>query len=240
MAKREEVVNECDRCLRPTPATVTVRFCVDDQWYEMDLDDKHAEMWDREISPWRRVAREIDAPRRTVFTAERRERHREVNQLRDLAARAQQEAAAKVRGAERAQQIADAEHREVHNRMTQAHREWETGVKRSIPGALLWGLSDHAWERMQQRGFELADVLWTATHPQATYQQPWRGLGQAIYVRDIRDGAGTVVRRCRLVVDELHRTVITVINHFDESETADSYRRDHTNNQHTLEGQRGA
>lgn len=55
----------CDRCLKDTLASTTEKFSVGDLEYEIDLCEKHADMLQRDLAGWTRVAREKERP--TVF-----------------------------------------------------------------------------------------------------------------------------------------------------------------------------
>lgn len=55
----------CDRCLKDTLATTTVRYSVGDVDYEFDACEHHADMFQRDITGWTRISREKE--RATFF-----------------------------------------------------------------------------------------------------------------------------------------------------------------------------
>lgn len=62
MSQKREIVRDCDRCIRSTRATDTVKFSYDGVDYEIDVCESHARMLDREMRSWTRLSREIEKP----------------------------------------------------------------------------------------------------------------------------------------------------------------------------------
>lgn len=202
MARVEKIVILCDRCAfgGEKPATEERRYAIEDRYYLLELCQEHAEMFDRDMSRWTRVSQDIDNPyagtrgRSEFFTREATEQTR---RARELAEKARKEAASRDFAARRAAEIA---------------MEEEQHLRKSLPGALAWALTTHARERMVERGFTLEDLYRTATQPEHTYPQEWRGPDVAIYQRG----------DCRLAVNTRQQVVITVIDRNDVLETAES------------------
>lgn len=60
MAQKRIKVKDCDRCGGTRkPATITRKFAVDKDQYEIDLCDDHARAFDRDMGAWARIARDI-------------------------------------------------------------------------------------------------------------------------------------------------------------------------------------
>lgn len=209
MAKRTIVIDLCDRCGfgKESPATTERVFTPDgDLWYMLKLCEKHAEMYDRDMIGWTRLAADIDAPnmerQRSVFFTE--ERKRETERLRELTGKVNQEAASRA--------FADRRLREIE--LENAQRE-ELLARQRIPGALDWRLVNHARERMLERNFTIEEVLRTAAQPAVVRRQPWRGPEFAVHERD----------DCRVVVNDQTKAIITVINRNSTLETEESHRQ---------------
>lgn len=195
-------------------ATQTRVYSLENRWYRLRLCDEHAEMFDRDMGRWTHLSEEIDPPteyvttsrvRSEFFTAELLEDARRTTRIREAAEAARRQAASEEFARRRRAEI-DAE---------TALQEEEHAFK-TIPNARLWRLSQHARQRMGERGFDVDDVLRTATTPMHTYRQPWRGDDIAIYQRG----------DCRIAVNDTERVIITVIDRSDTLET-ESTHHDH-------------
>jgi hypothetical protein len=196
MVMVRKTIEVCDRDApgREKPYTQERIFALEGRHYLLRLCDAHAEMFDRDLAVWTRLAEEIENPdtngrvKSEYFNNQRKEEARRITELREAANRkAQIEQAALAR-------------RKAIDVETEMQDELEARL--SIPGATNWRVTDHARQRMRQREFTITDVLKTATAPQQTYAQPWHGRGEKIYQRG----------ECRIVVDERHNSIITVID----------------------------
>lgn len=203
MATAITVIRRCDRCAFKDPKPVTQRrvFAIEDRYYEIDLCDPHADMFDRDLNAWTMLAAEVDNPYQgktpavvsqkrsntslTDFNMTALENARRLKEIRE-----REEAKLRMKAAE------DAQIRAERARMT------ETRARKSIPGSMKWKIALHAYQRLVERGFSVYDVLETAAQPEQTYLQPWRGDYVAIYQR----------AHCRVVVNEDSHTIITVID----------------------------
>lgn len=185
----------CDRCSfgREKEASTERVFCLDELWYELNLCEDHAKMFDRDWTGWTRLATDIDPPsgrerHSEWFSAERK---RETERIRELRDKANTQAASAEFALRRAAEI----------ELETAQRE-ELNARQSIPGALEWRLVNHARERMLERGFTIHEVLTTAASPGTVVRQPWRGPDIAVHQRG----------DCRVVVNDRTKAIITVIN----------------------------
>lgn len=145
MAQRAIKQKICDRCLKDTLATDTVRFSVGDTEYEIDVCEKHADMFQRDISGWTRVAREKERPNFFARSDVQRERHNSI----------------RVETQQRARPAPT----EPKN-----HPPIERPEVR-----VSWYLSQHAEERLEERGpvygFERKDVFLAAQAPEEVTPQ---------------------------------------------------------------------
>lgn len=203
MARVTKVIDVCDRCVpgREKVATVTKELSPDGSFYELKLCETHGDMYDRDMSGWTRLAKEIDPPRAgrshsEFFTAERRAETQRIKELREKANDAQ---ASKAFAARRAAEI----------EKDLAAQE-EVRARQSIPGAMNWKLTDHARERMVERGFTIFEVLQAAALPDTTYNQIWGGEhDKEIYQRN----------DCRVAVNPALKVIITVIDRSTQLQT---------------------
>lgn len=206
MASVRRVVTYCNRCGfgSELPATTERTFSIEDAHYKLDLCEEHGKLFDREMGRWSMVADDVEAPtirhRSEYFTSER---VREAKRIAELRAKVAEQAASKEFAQRRALEI-EAE---------SAVKE-EAHARHSIPGAMAWGLTTHARERMVERGFTISEVLQTVAHPAAIVEQPWRG--PFIEVRQRGD--------CRVAVNAQEKAIITVIDRSDVLETEPQFQ----------------
>lgn len=194
MATVKRVIEVCNRCIPSKAKEVTVKrtFALDGSWYELPLCDEHAATFDRDLGRWTMIADEIDAPngrtKSEYFTAERRREALRIAELRTKAAN--KIASENFAERRRAELDAEAEDRAEHE------------ARQTIPGALNWNLTDHARERMAERGFSIFDTLQAAAQPKQTFRQPWRGPFVAVNQHG----------DCRVIVNEAEKLIITVMD----------------------------
>lgn len=62
MSQKQLILKDCDRCAKQNLAEETIRFAYDGNTYEIDVCRQHADMLDRDMRGWTRLAREIDNP----------------------------------------------------------------------------------------------------------------------------------------------------------------------------------
>lgn len=202
MTTLRRAIEVCDRCAfgKERPSTTERVLSVDDSFFKLKLCESHGQMFDRDISGWTRVASEMDAPvarrKSQYFTDEIKRENARITELRQKA----NDAAASKEFAER---------RRVEIEAQQA-REAELHARQSVPGGLLWRLTDHARERTAQRGFTFEEVFSTAAFPEHTIEQPWRGPHIAVQQRG----------DCRIAVNTNTHAIITVIDRNSVLETA--------------------
>jgi hypothetical protein len=192
VAQRNIENRVCDRCdfSRAAEATTHRNFTIDETHYRLELCDKHAAMFDRDLGTWTLLAAEVEPTRaRSQFFGE--EERRRTARIRELKERANSEAASQAFAERRAKEI-DSE----------TLQRAEFNARQLIPGALKWRLTDHARERMVERGFAIEEVLRAAATPGVVIRQPWRG--PAIAVHSLGD--------CRVAVNESTYAIITVID----------------------------
>lgn len=151
MARMQVKKRFCDRCIKDTLAVTTLKFSVGETEYEMDVCDKHADMFQRDMLGWTRLAREKEKP--NFFGRSQVKLQTDRNLARAESDRA---AAAAAAAAER------------------AARERKEPQLEAIPGpALDWKLSDHAEEQLEKRGpsygFGKREVLLAAYEPEHSY-----------------------------------------------------------------------
>jgi hypothetical protein len=186
-------VHICDRCAFGTekPATEHRIFSIDEDYYELDVCEKHAEMFDRDLSGWTRLAAEIDGPKHArksqFFTKERQEETRRINEARDRIAR-------------QAHDQEFAQRRSAEIELEEALTE-ERNARQTIAGAMRWSITKHARERIKEYGYSYDEVLQAAAFPTHHYQDSSRRAREVIYYADT----------CRIAVDEHTHTVITVL-----------------------------
>lgn len=205
----------CGRCPdgKEELATETVRFNVEDTWYELPVCDAHQTMFSREMFAWTRYADVTDGPAQLravrTFTPDRVAREREAAQIRDRIADAQRFAKAQLRAAEIDEQnAADARRRTVN-----AQRDYELSIRKSIPGAMKWRLTSHARDRADERNVDLYKVFQAAAHPGERRPQPWRGPHIYVHQRD----------EARVIVNENTGAIITVVDPYAPEETPESF-----------------
>jgi hypothetical protein len=216
VVKRQVVT--CDRCAfnNVLEASQERRFAIDDRYYELDLCEKHAEMFDRELGGWTRLAAEIDdpyaelhgrgRPRSEYFTEQRRA---ETRRIRELAERADERARVEVAAAKRAERIDEEERlrRLVEEDPAEAaarRAAEELTARRSIPGAMKWKLTEHAIDRMELRGYTIYDALLTASQPHKILPDP-KGVPNV----KIHERSG-----CRVVLNVRSYDILTVIDRY--------------------------
>lgn len=147
MARMQVKKRFCDRCIKDTLAVTTLKFSVGEIEYELDVCDKHADMFQRDMLGWTRLAREKERPNFFGRTAVALSNHRTLT-------RQESDRAAAARTAEEQQR--------------------EQQILEHIPGpALNWTLSDHAEEQLEKRGpaygFGRREVLLAAHAPEHSY-----------------------------------------------------------------------
>lgn len=130
----------CCRCISPTTSTRTERFTIESAKYELDLCEKHAQQFDREIGGWTRIAREV--------TPEVHAGRLEITRAREVAKTAVTE-----RPLPRITPPADG-----------------TVVSRRLPPTYhRWSLSAHAHQRCNERQISQSDALMCASDPAFAY-----------------------------------------------------------------------
>jgi hypothetical protein len=70
MGQQQQVVRDCDRCATQKRAVETVRMGYDGNFYEIDVCQQHADMLDREMRSWTRLAREVEPPKSSLGLTE--------------------------------------------------------------------------------------------------------------------------------------------------------------------------
>jgi hypothetical protein len=138
MARQSKIVRTCDRCLRDTEATSLVAFCHDRISYELDLCELHEQMFDSDLMGWARLAREV---------------------------KTQPHAARKwVPGARFAEKVV------IPTSVARTVvMEAEVAGAPALPrDADEWHITEHAKERMAERGVSVKDALWAAAFPDST------------------------------------------------------------------------
>lgn len=163
----------CDRCIKDTPATTTERFTYAAVDYEIDLCDRHAEMFQRDMFGWTRLSREKERPTTFGRTSVELDNHRRL-------ARSESDRAAERRR-QQEQQSAESQQPQLE----------------TIPGpALEWTLSKHAEEQLKKRGplfgFGKREVLLAAHTPEASYL-----ADDGVCYRQNRGSVSVVVDRTR-------------------------------------------
>lgn len=163
---RTQGLGDCVRCFDPTPATTTERLTVGGDEYELELCERHADGFHRDIFAWTRLGtlvededraffrrpRDTDAQRGQVVAA-----HIHIPTARETPAVPAPVAPAPV-PAPPAQDYSGLSWAELMVRQVQ------------LPGALppgfaSWTFSDHALERQEARGVSRAEALWCAAEP---------------------------------------------------------------------------
>lgn len=144
MGQRAIKQKVCDRCLKDTLASTTIRFSIGDTEYEIDVCEKHADMFQRDMHGWTRVSREKEKPSFLGRSQVELDNHRRL-----------------VR--------AESDRAKRRTELKEADPQLET-----IPGpALDWTLSTHAEEQLAARGpaygFSKREVLLAAHSPQHSY-----------------------------------------------------------------------
>lgn len=190
MATVKTIVHTCDRCSfgREKPATTKRVFAIEDRCYELDLCEPHGEAFDRDLSVWTRLARDIDNPfidtpkPPSMFSQERTERARAVLAQSDELRQVKEQAAF------------------IERQALSLAREAEETAFRTIPGARKWTMSKHARERMMERNYTPAEVLMAVTIP---YHASASTRNSSLIVCE-RDG-------CRVVINPHTHVIVTVI-----------------------------
>jgi hypothetical protein len=62
MARQEVKQKICDRCLKATLATTTISYSIGEMEYDIDVCEKHADMFQRDMLGWTRLSREHERP----------------------------------------------------------------------------------------------------------------------------------------------------------------------------------
>lgn len=201
MATVRTTIRTCDRCAfgKVLPASTHRTFAIEDRYYRIDLCDKDAAAFDRDLGAWTRLAVDIDnpydsssRPASATYTPERAERARVVLQQSDEIRHAEQQT---IFAKKRAEQLAE---------------EAEKHARQTIPGALNWTMTRHARERMLKRGFTAGEVYMAVTIPSHRIDQDWRNPGTVLCIRN----------ECRVVVNAKTHIIITVIDRDAKLETA--------------------
>lgn len=168
MARIQKVVDVCDRCAfgKEKDATTTRRFSVEGNALILKLCEPHGQMFDRDMIGWERLAAEdqfhatIKVSRsEAYFTEDERERARRTAVLREQ------------------QQHQDEETRRETEALKLEQENWNLRVTaaraaqadRPNPLVMKWTVTEHARERMNERGYQLDDVLECAEHPMHTF-----------------------------------------------------------------------
>lgn len=180
-------ITTCDRCAfgGEQPATTERKFTLDGDPYRLDLCEKHATMFDRDIGPWVLLAREDEYPTRVRVPAARNFFSTEVKE-RD------------ARAAELRERELPALQPQPQTLLLQ--RRDTDPIRRLLP-TQDWTLSAHAIERGEQRGFTKEDMLHAAVDPQVTTTSSERHGGGWLYRRG----------ECSVIVDPDAKTVLTVL-----------------------------
>lgn len=147
MASKTVVVAECDRCPRKNRSARTVRFTWEGREYELELCEQHADMLDRELSGWARLAREIErpAPFAAVMSATK---ERELDRAaRHLVERDKKAAALKVPTG------------------FVPPPDGTVAIVRKPPHWDHWTITKHAAEQMEERDITENEVRWCAAAP---------------------------------------------------------------------------
>lgn len=204
MVRVRTLVHTCDRCAFGTekPATTHRTFAIDDRYYKIDLCEKHAEAFDRDLGSWTRLSTDIDNPfagkqSSTTYTRVDAEDARRILAQSDEVRRQKEQSVL-------AQQQAE--------KLAKKAEEQAFGL---IPGARKWTLTRHARERMMERGLTLTEVLMAVTMP-AT-RTPRAQAGQTHQTICMRGD-------CKVVVDERTHEIITVMDRSTAWETAETAR----------------
>lgn len=176
MATVSKVIRVCDRCEQS--ATTTRNVSLDGKHIQVDVCGKHNAALDRDLEKWTSIGTEIETPFGGFMTPAR-------------AAEARRSAESRQREADRARQ------REERRR---AMAEAEKHTRRTVPGAAVWVITNHARIRMEERGFEPAEVLRAAAQPQNTYRS--RRNDEEVAIHQLGD--------CHVVVAIHEKVIITV------------------------------
>lgn len=206
MARLDQLL--CDRCPRgrQRPAVTTEQYCVEGEWFEIDLCEDHRAAFSRDFYSWTLLSREIDPikpkSKSTVFTADTIERSKQAAELRAAAAARQPKP-------EPEPEPAPIEEAPIPDELA-ARRAQEHRLRRSIPGALKYRLTGHAVDRMTERGFDLEAVLRCAAEPD--------------HSRGSRSDSRCLIQergRCRVVVDKSTHNIVTVVDRSASDEDTD-------------------
>jgi hypothetical protein len=180
----------CDRCPtgRELPATRSMQFSLGDTKWEIDVCEKHGDQLEREFGSWGSLGREMARAYgdSRLYTPEYAEESRRVAELRTKQS-AEDRAKSPVVDLEPLGDVA----------VTTAEPESERRQTTPTDGRP-WSFTDHARERLEERGVDILDALHTATSPFVTRQAQHPPL--LIHER------GEV----KVVVDPITRSIITV------------------------------
>lgn len=167
--KKRVTVKTCDRCPigREKPATDTVRFSMAERTWSIDVCDDHYRMLERDIYAWGRLAEEVEpASVGRMFGSDYAADARRLSSLRgrqDADDRAHEKEKRALRGSE---VVARA-----------------SGPRLAAPAdADRWVFTEHALERLQERGVNPVAALWAASEP--AVKRPAREQGLVIHERD--------------------------------------------------------
>lgn len=170
MAKRRVQVKVCDRCPigKEKPATRTVRFSLDKTTWDIDLCEQHGGMIERELYAWGRLGREVEDADQVgrMFGSKYHHDARRLSELRST------------------QAAADREHATVGEPSTNARTLLASvsGPQPAAPSdASEYVFTDHARERLEERGVRVIDAIWAASAP--TVRRPARQQGLAVHER---------------------------------------------------------
>lgn len=187
--KRQEIVKICDRCplgKNPTKAARTIRFGIGDRRWDIDVCEKHGDMLERELYAWGLLGRDVEESSPARFGADYGANGRRLAELRT----------------QQSQQ--DREALEAARDYAGAATGTEMLAKASGPQAAAptdageYVFTQHAIERMAERGVKALDALWAASAP--TIKRPGTHKGLMVHER-----GGT-----KVVVNPATKTIITV------------------------------
>lgn len=202
MARVTKIIEVCDRDAfgREKPFTEVRRFSVDDNAYILKLCDQHAEMFDRDMMGWMRVAADDDTRQRapSFFTRAQVEADRKAAQLRAV------------------QTLPPSDRTDDHTNHTDPvyivgdSDDSDPGDTAAAISAVVsvpqagegWYLTQHAKDQAAERGFTEAEMLSAADRPEWTYTNPEEyDPGTMIHVRN----------GCAVSVNRAQRRIITVL-----------------------------
>ena len=187
--KRQQIVKVCDRCplgKNPTKATRTIRFGFGDTFWDIDVCEKHGDMLERELYAWGLLGKAVEDRPTSRFGADYGHAGRRLAELRTQQSREDRETVEAARD-----YAAAATGTELLARTA--------GPQAAAPDdAADYVFTEHALQRMQERGVKAIDAIWAASAP--TVKRPGRHHGLMVHER-----AGT-----KVVVNPSTKTIITV------------------------------